>query len=84
MTKHPCGALPVVGWSLIVWWCVHHQAWWATAYWTNQTDDGRTLDFEAQSSVEFGPFDDRADIETWMAGQWVDFLNQSVRARAGD
>lgn len=82
-THHPCGTLPVVGWALTVWWCVHHQAWWASAYWYDQRDDGEHLEFARRSAVEFGPFDDRADIERWMAGEWLDFLNSSVRAREG-
>jgi len=70
-TDHPCGALPVHGWNLSLWWCVHHQAYWATAMSYVQNDDEDLLVTHGRS-LSFGPFDTLADVERWLQGQWLE------------
>jgi hypothetical protein len=82
-THHPCGALPVVGMTINVWYCVHHQAWFASSSAYRQRSD-EDIEFVGEPRrVEFGPFDDRADLEAWMAAAWIVLLNDTVQARAG-
>ncbi len=69
MTKHPCGALPVRSFLLSVWYCDHHQAFFAHA--GHYVEDGTgPLDFTEQALVEFGPFDDLPTVHAWIRAQW--------------
>ncbi len=66
MTQHPCGALPVAGLSLSVWYCQHHQAWWASAMTYDQQTDGEPVVRHAHS-YSWGPFDTAEDVQRWLA-----------------
>ena len=67
--SHPCGSLPVRGWTLSLWWCEHHQAYWAaaTSYRQDRADTFLDTDHER---VEFGPFDSPEDVERWLQTRW--------------
>ena len=67
--SHPCGSLPVRGWNLSLWWCEHHQAYWATATSYRQHADDEPMDVEHRGA-EFGPFDTPEDVERWLQQAW--------------
>lgn len=79
MTRHPCGALPVSGLLLNAWYCHHHQAWFASSASYVQTGSSEMTTERPTRAIEFGPFDERSAIEQWMAEQWLEHLNVSVR-----
>jgi hypothetical protein len=67
-TQHPCGELPVSGFHLDVWYCAHHQAFWAQAHST--TEDGETPPQElGRTTQQFGPFDSDQDVTNWAQRQ---------------
>jgi hypothetical protein len=67
--SHPCGALPVSGFSLGVWYCHHHQAFFAHASGYEERAKG-VLDPTLAAAVEFGPFDTLEDVHGWIRRSW--------------
>lgn len=67
-TNHPCGSLPVTGFTVSVWFCHHHQAWWGVASSYSQTDDVDVSTSE-WNPVQWGPFDTWSDVSAWMVEQ---------------
>ena len=65
-SSHPCGALPVRGWSIALWWCPTHQAWWGRA--TRYVQEDAMPESLGHHRVEFGPFDDPGEVWDWADG----------------
>lgn len=74
-THHPCGSLPVHGWNLGVYWCEHHQTFFAHAGSYVQRGDGAEPTDHTASTLDLGPFDDVEAVQSWMRQQWVAYLN---------
>jgi hypothetical protein len=64
-THHPCGSLPVTGWSVSTWWCHHHQAYWASTFAYVDDTGGETHALDLKR-IDFGPFDAWSDVEQWI------------------
>lgn len=63
---HPCGAVPVSGWSVSIWYCHHHQAYWGMVL--RYTDSGHQAGAVSESTpVEWGPFDTWEMVQEWIA-----------------
>jgi len=79
MLHHPCGSLPVSGLSLGVWYCHHHQAFFATMMVYTERD-GDEPERVAGGNVEWGPFDTPEDVQRWIAdaAHWVRALPPDV------
>lgn len=60
-TTHPCGSLPVTGWTLSTWFCHHHMAYWLSVQRYTQATDS-TFTYDATERREFGPFDTWEDV----------------------
>jgi len=63
--EHPCGALPVSGAHFNVWYCHHHQAYFADLDVVSQTADGELIS-HMFVSTQFGPFDSSTDVLEWL------------------
>lgn len=63
-SSHPCGTVPVRGWTVSIWWCERHQAWWGVASTYRQTGEG--IDQHSYDRIALGPFDDTAAIVRWV------------------
>ncbi len=61
---HPCGNLPVSGLTLSVWYCHHHQAYFAIRSRYTQTNDVDLVSDE-YDRIEWGPFDTWDDVVDW-------------------
>lgn len=65
---HPCGSVPTHQWSVTVWYCAAHQAYYASA--GNLIDMGREVVTRGKfATVEFGPFDTPTDVQHWVQSQ---------------
>lgn len=63
--RHPCGALPITSFHLSVYYCHAHMAWFARAATWQQRDDVDVVEVNP-SEMEWGPFDDAADVLAWL------------------
>ena len=65
MTEHPCGSVPVSGWSVSIWYCHQHQAWWGfqSAYIQSGDDAVAPL---SSDGLAWGPFDSFTDVLAWI------------------
>lgn len=62
---HPCGNLPVTGLSVSLWYCHHHQAWWACV--DEYLQDRGDPEYESCRATQFGPFDSTEDVFIWVS-----------------
>lgn len=51
--------------SISVWYCQHHQAFWASAH-THSVDADGNMTGHTADSIEFGPFDSSTDVVEWL------------------
>lgn len=65
---HPCGGLPISQWHVTVWYCHHHQAYFASSGSFDDTGADE-LQHRSYQSVEFGPFDNSTDVQHWVQSQ---------------
>jgi len=67
--EHPCGAVPVSQWSVHVWYCHSHQAYFASSAGFTETGSDGTFTRAKHQNVEFGPFDTATDVQHWVQTQ---------------
>lgn len=70
-TEHPCGSLPVSGWSVSVWYCHVHQNFWASQSRFIQRD-GDAVELLSVDDPQWGPFDSSTDAQNWLIGHVQD------------
>ncbi len=63
--SHPCGSLPISGLCISVWYCHHHQAYFASrSRYTQRSND--MPETQEYTHREWGPFDTWEDVTDWV------------------